>query len=66
MWFPSTYASVLSPFEGLSGLDYYVFLLNKLPAVAFGSTTYAAFVPTNATVRAPARACMLSMLQTRA
>lgn len=51
MWFPSTYASTSSPFEGLSGLDYFIFLLNKLPEVAFGSTTYAAFVATNATVR---------------
>jgi len=29
------YASTSSPFDGVTALDYYVFLLSKLPELAF-------------------------------
>jgi hypothetical protein len=50
MWFPSTYANISSPFEGLSALDYFVFLLAKLPSVAFSSDSYPALVAARALV----------------
>lgn len=50
MWFPSTYEKLPSPFEGVSALDYFVFLLNKLPSVAFSSDSFPALVATSANV----------------
>jgi hypothetical protein len=50
MWFPSTYANISSPFEGLSALDYFVFLLSKLPSVAFSSDSFPALVAARAQV----------------
>lgn len=35
LWFPPDYASLTSPFEGLCAMDYFLFLLNNLPKVAF-------------------------------
>ncbi|WIA22988.1 hypothetical protein OEZ86_009906 [Tetradesmus obliquus] len=63
MWFPSNFANVSSPFEGLSALDYFAFLLSKLPAVAFSSDSYPALVAANAkvtnfTVTLPGRGSM--------
>jgi hypothetical protein len=40
MHFPADYASIDSPFEGLSALQYYVFLLTNLPQLAFASDAY--------------------------
>jgi hypothetical protein len=40
MHFPADYASIDSPFEGLSALQYYVFLLTNLPQSAFRSEAY--------------------------
>lgn len=50
-WFPGSYANISSPFESLSALDYFVFLLNQLPTVAFSSTQLPAFIASDAKVR---------------
>ena len=50
MWFPSNYANVSSPFEGLSALQYFAFLLAKLPKVAFSNDLYPAFTASGAQV----------------
>jgi hypothetical protein len=41
---------MISPVEGLSTLDYLLFLLKKLPAVAFTSVGYSSWMPTDAKV----------------
>lgn len=47
LWFPTNYATVPSAFAGLSAMDYFLFLLNKLPAVAFTKDGIAGFDVTN-------------------
>jgi hypothetical protein len=50
MHFPADYASIDSPFEGLSALQYYVFLLTNLPQLAFASDAYISLKPGGAQV----------------
>jgi hypothetical protein len=60
MHFPADYAGIDSPFEGLSALQYYVFLLTNLPQLAFASDAYPSFraggtVVSNVTVALPGK-----------
>lgn len=48
LWFPANYSSLLSTFGGMSAYEYYIFLLNKLPNLAF--TTSSTFDPTGVQV----------------
>jgi hypothetical protein len=50
MHFPADYSSTDSPFEGLSALQYYVFLLTSLPELAFTSDAYPGLKPGGAQV----------------
>jgi hypothetical protein len=50
-WFPSNFANISSSFQALSALDYYIFLLNQLPTVAFSSSQLPAFIASDITVR---------------
>jgi hypothetical protein len=50
MHFPADYSNIDSPFEGLSALQYYVFLLTKLPQLAFTSDAYPGLKPGGAQV----------------
>lgn len=49
-WFPSNYANITSSFQSLSALDYFIFLLNQLPTVAFSSAQLPAFIASGARV----------------
>ena len=50
VWFPSNYTSIPSTFGGLSAYEYFVFLLNKLPSLAFTLSAFPLFKPTGVTV----------------
>lgn len=50
MHFPADYSSIDSPFEGLSALQYFAFLLTKLPQLAFTSDAYPGLKPGGAQV----------------
>jgi hypothetical protein len=56
LWFPSDYATTPSAFEGLSAMSYFLFMLNKLPGVAFSKDGVAGFDVRGVQVRAPRRA----------
>lgn len=49
-WFPGNYSSITSAFQELSAMDYFIFLLNKLPAVAFSSSQVPAFIASDVRV----------------
>jgi hypothetical protein len=49
-WFPSNFANISSSFQALSALDYYIFLLNQLPTVAFSSSQLPAFIASDVRV----------------
>jgi hypothetical protein len=50
MHFLADYNSIDSPFDGLSALQYYVFLLTNLPELAFASDGYIGLKPRGAQV----------------
>lgn len=49
-WFPNNFANISSSFQALSALDYYIFLLNQLPTVAFSSSQLPAFIASDVRV----------------
>ncbi len=50
VWFPDNYTAIGSVFGSLSAFDYFMFLLYKLPEVAFTSQEYTSFIATGAQV----------------
>lgn len=50
-WFPGNYANISSAFQELTALDYYIFQITNLPAVAFSSSQLPAFIATDVRVR---------------
>lgn len=54
-WFPGNYARLSSPVQAINMLDYYVFLLNQLPSLAFSSATIPTFVASSALVGGPCK-----------
>jgi hypothetical protein len=50
VWFPSNYSIITSAFQELSALDYYIFLLNQLPTIAFSSSQLPAFIVSDSKV----------------
>jgi hypothetical protein len=50
VWFPANFTRLSSAFDGLNILDYYVFLVIQLPALAFPGAGYRLWDPTAARV----------------